>query len=221
MKKLALVLVVAMAGAFVASAEEAEALGIEIGTDITAGSVLSETAFSVSPYVSYSTTLAEVDFSFILGYDATITPAFSSDDIYFELDASKGFSLSDTMTLSPSVAITNLLYLADSSYELDIEPGVSLEAGISSTTISFPMVMPVGAATELSLGLYAEEAVALGDLGLSAYLDYAIVPTAALSDIGVCASYPLGPVAASLTAEFSGFDTTLDMGITLSVAYAF
>lgn len=60
-----------------------------------------------------------------------------------------------------------------------------------------------------------------GDLCVGAYTGSTVVPEADLSYAGVYGAYPVGPLSLGLTAEFSGFKTTLDMAVVLNVSYSF
>ncbi|MFA6505592.1 MAG: hypothetical protein WCT14_05830 [Treponemataceae bacterium] len=219
MKKLALVLAVTVASVF---AVNAEPIGIKVGADVYDNAVLTTSYFSANPYLAYSNSALGFDLGLKVGYWATLTPAFSSDKVQFDVSGAKSFKISDDFSLAPSLTLQNeFITIGTTGYKLNVRPGVAATYAISTTFIQLRSYVPVGLVTETDLLLYADESVALGSLGLGAYLGYAIVPTADLSWAGVYASYPVGPVGLGLCAEFSGFKTTLDMALCLSVSYAF
>lgn len=201
MKKLTLALLVLAAAALTVGAEE---LGIEVGTDVTAGTLLSETAVTAAPYAAYSTAVAEIDLSAEVGLDLTLSPDFSADDAYLELYAAKALALSEAFTLTPELTVTNTLYLENSDYELSMEPGATAEYGMFTTYLSLPMTLPVGVTEDLYLGLYAEEYISFGDFGITLDASLDLVPDYVFSNFEIFADYAMG-------------DLSLSGGVTIAV----
>lgn len=215
MKKLALVFVVAAASVF---AVNAEPLGIDVGVDIGVnGLTADEIGLSASPWIGYGTALGGLDVYFTLGYDATVTPDFNSDDVYLDIGLSKSFG-----DLTAALAITNTLYLGDAGgYGLDLEPSVSYAIGDLTLGAALPMAMPFDYYKDFTLGLGVSADYAVGDLGLGAYADFSVSPDFSFDDVGVTVSYPLAGISFGLDACFSGFDTELGVDLTISASYSF